>query len=518
MFTVGIYPRKSVYRDNSDSVSVQVQLCKDYAGIFFKDKDIDFKIYDKDEGFSGKNMNRPSFRELMEDVRNDVLDVVMVYKLDRISRNVQEFSAMYEVFQQHNVSFVSVKESFDTTTPMGRTVMYILAAFAQLERENTSERVADSMLALGASGKWTGGKLPTGMTSVRRQAGEKEHSYLMVDNNAIWRVKLLYELITQGYPITKIERYCRDQGIKSQTGKFFNTSQIYNIITNPVYCQNSMEAYYYFKDLGCKLPDPALFDGSKGLIGYGKTKTGQHDRKKQDKTSWTIAIGIHDYVIPAADWIAAQKRLGINKMIKTAKYDCGILKGVIRCKCGARMDVRTYTKNGIRFSYYYCVDMARQGKSICNTGYVRIEEVEEAFLKQLRRIRFNPDGFKLHTDPAGTLQSTAAIKKELKQIENSIANLTDALMGAMDSSASSYIVAKIEELDKNKKALEVSLRQATLQESAQKSLQETESEIYNNICYLLDNFDSIEYTGKNELIRKIIKKCVLDDKSLHIVF
>ena len=320
MFTIGIYPRKSVYRDNSDSVNVQVQLCKDYAGIIFKDKDIEFKIYDKDEGFSGKNMNRPSFQELMEDVRNDILDVVMVYKLDRISRNVQEFSAMYDIFQQHNVSFVSVKESFDTTTPMGRTVMYILAAFAQLERENTSERVTDNMQALGASGKWTGGKLPTGMTSVRRQIGEKEHSFLFVDENTIWLVKLLYGLISEGYPITKIERYCRDHGIKSQSGKFLSTSQIHNIITNPVYCQNSMEAYYYFKDLGCTLPDPALFDGAKGLIGYGKTKSGKQSQKKQDKTSWTIAIGIHDYVIPAANWIAAQNRLGINKMIKTAKY------------------------------------------------------------------------------------------------------------------------------------------------------------------------------------------------------
>lgn len=147
MLTIGIYPRKSVYRDNSDSVSVQVQLCKDYAGIIFKDQETEFKIYDKDEGFSGKNMNRPSFQALMEDVRNNQLDVVMVYKLDRISRNVQEFSSMYDVFQQHNVSFVSVKESFDTTTPMGRTVMYILAAFAQLERENTSERVTDNMRA-----------------------------------------------------------------------------------------------------------------------------------------------------------------------------------------------------------------------------------------------------------------------------------------------------------------------------------------------------------------------------------
>ncbi|MCM1039811.1 MAG: recombinase family protein [Ruminococcus sp.] len=518
MFTVGIYPRKSVYRDNSDSVNVQVQMCKDYAGIIFKDKDIDFKIYDKDEGFSGKNTNRPSFQELMSDVRAGVLNVVMVYKLDRISRNVQEFSAMYDVFQEYDVAFISVKESFDTTSPMGRTVMYILAAFAQLERENTSERVTDNMLALGAGGKWTGGKLPTGMTSVRRQTGEKEHSYLVVDKNTIWLVKTLYDLILQGYTITKTERYCRDNGIKSQTGKFLNTSQIYGILTNPVYCQNSIEAYYYFHDLGCTLPDPELFDGKKGLIGYGKTKTGKYSQKKQDKSDWTIAIGIHDYVMPAADWIAAQKRLGINKMVRTAKYDCGILKGVIRCKCGARMDIRTYYKNGIRFSYYYCTDMFRQGKTKCNTEYVRIEQVEEAFLQQLRKIRFHPEGFKLRPDSNGALQSTSSIKAELKQIQVSIDNLTAALMSAMDSSASSYIIAKIEEMDKQKKTLETNLRKAALQENADKSLAETEADIYHNICYLLDNFDSIEYSAKNELIRRIIKTCILDDKNLRIIF
>ena len=195
MFTIGIYPRKSVYRDNSDSVKVQIQLCKDYAGIVYKDKEITFKIYDKDEGFSGKNTNRPGFQELMADVRAGLLQAVMVYKLDRISRNVQEFSSMYEIFNQYHVSFISVKESFDTTTPMGRTVMYILAAFAQLERENTSERVTDNMQALGASGKWTGGRLPCGMTSIRRRTGEKEHSYLLIDEENIWRPRLIYQLL-----------------------------------------------------------------------------------------------------------------------------------------------------------------------------------------------------------------------------------------------------------------------------------------------------------------------------------
>lgn len=516
---IGIYPRKSVYRDNSDSVQVQVQLCKDYARIIFKDRQpLEFRIYDKDEGFSGKNTNRPSFRELMADVRQDMLDAVMVYKLDRISRNVQEFSAMYEVFYQHNVSFISVKEAFDTTTPMGRTVMYILAAFAQLERENTSERVADNMQALGAAGKWTGGTLPTGFTSVRRRIGSKEHSFLQVDPATVGLVQLLYRLILQGNPITAVERYCRDNGIRSRSGKFLNTSQIYGIITNPVYCQNSPEAFYYFSEKGCTLPDLQLFDGTRGLIGYGRTKTGNTSQKAQSMDHWTIAIGIHEPVMPAADWISAQQRLGINKMYHQAKYDVGILKGVLRCSCGARMDVRTYVKHGRRFSYYYCTAMSRQGRQACDSGYVKVDILERAFLAQLRQIRLHPE-FHLRPDPL-SLPDTKTLQAEIRRIDDSISNLTSALAQAMETSAAGYIVKQIDDLDGRKRKLESSLRKAMIQASQVKSTEESYHEIYSCICWLLDNLEHVEYRAKNELIRKIVKSCVFDAKKedLRIIF
>lgn len=516
---IAIYPRKSVYRDNSDSVQVQVQLCKDYANILYHDVPLDFRIYDRDEGFSGKNTNRPSYQELMQDVKRNEIDVVMVYKLDRISRNVQEFSAMYSTFQKHNVSFVSVKESFDTTTPMGRTVMYILAAFAQLERENTSERVADSMLALGASGKWTGGTLPCGFTSVRKKDGKKEHSYLVVDPSSIGLVKRLYQLFLEGYSITGVERYCRDNGIRSRAGYFLSSSQIHGILANPVYCQNSLEAYYYLKDIGCALPDQSLFDGQSGLIGYGRTRTSADAQRTQIKSNWTISIGIHEPVIPAADWISVQKRFGVNKLIRTAKYNCGLLKGVLRCKCGARMDIRTYTKNNITFSYYYCTSMARQGKQKCNSGYIRIEGVDQSFLNQLRRLRLNPDSLKLRKD-SDDLPDAKSLRSQIRTMDESIRNLTAALEQALDTSAIGYIIRKISELDKEKHSLEISLQKAELRILSAKSDAEIEAEIYQSICYLLDNFDTIDYRGKTELIRKIVKKCILDTETndLRILF
>lgn len=515
---IAIYPRKSVYRDNSDSVQVQVQMCKDYSNIIYKDKEVEFRVYDKDEGFSGKNTNRPSFKELMNDIKNDIIDAVIVYKLDRISRNVQQFSSMYEIFQQHGVAFISVKEAFDTSTPMGRTVMYILAAFAQLERENTSERVADSMLSLGASGKWTGGTLPSGFTSVRKIVGSKEHSFLIVDKETINRVKTLYELITQGYSITKVERYCRDNGIRSQTGKFLNTSQIHGIITNPVYCQNSIEAYYYLEEKGCSLPDKKLFDGNNGLIGYGRTKTGKNSQRTRTIGDWSIAIGIHEPVICASDWIAAQKRLFVNKIVRTPKYECGILRGVLRCQCGARMEMKNYVKNGNMFSYYYCSYMERQGKEKCDTGYTRMEEIDGSFLQELRNIQLNKNS--MTVKEVKPTQDVNNIRSEIKDVEKKIDNLTNALTQAMGTSASGYIIAQISSLDSQKQKLTDNLKRAELQVAQIGAEIDRKQEVYDGVCYLLDHFDKLEYKAKNELIRKMVKSCTFDyeEKNLHILF
>lgn len=511
--TIGIYARKSVYRDNSDSVQVQIKSCKDYANIIYHNADTEFIIYDRDEGFSGKNTNRPSFRQLLSDVRAGKLDVVMVYKLDRISRSVKDFSDTYELLQAHDVAFLSVKETFDTSTPIGRTVMYILAAFAQLERENTSERVADSMMALGAAGKWTGGKLPLGMTSIRKIVGDKEHSFLIVDNERIDTVKTIFQLYLSGKTITSIERYFRDNGIRTESGKFFGTNQIYNILSNPVYCSNAPEAYYYFKEKGYRLPEKEQFDDTRGLIGYGKTK----QTTKTIKTdNWAIAIGIHKPVIPAADWIKCQERFGENKMYRSNKYEVGILKGILRCQCGSRIDIRTYCKNDRLFSYYYCTKMSRQGKSACNTGYIKVDTIDNLFIQKLREMKLNPDCIVLKAESAYV--NTDKLKVDLKRVTDGIHNLTNALMENSGSSASSYIIAQIEKLDREKQILEKKLNAAEQSNREAATAADTKESIYNNICTLLDNFDEMTYTEKNELLKSTVTSCILDENGLHIIF
>lgn len=516
---VAIYPRKSVYRDNSESVAVQVKLCKEYASLIYREKNINYLIYDKDEGFSGKNTDRPSYSALMNDAKNGLLDVVIVYKLDRISRNVQDFSSTFSMLQEHDVAFVSVKESFDTSTPIGRTVMYILAAFAQLERENTVERVSDSMRDLASTGKWTGGRLPTGMKSIKQETGGKEHSFLLVDNDKIDLVKNLYALLLSGLSITAVERHCRNHGIKSQSGKFLNTAQIYGIITNPVYCQNSPEVFHFLSDLGCSMPDCQLFDGAHGLIGYGKTKTGKTSQFKQTKENWTIAIGRHDWVIPGEKWIAAQKRLGVNKQVRNAKYEMGLLKGILTCSCGGAMINRIYYKNEKCFAYYACSNRDRKGVGYCCAKCVKINDIDNLFMSQMQQIRLHKDFIRIHSQNIISPNcDPKKVKRELIDVAKKISNLTAILQENMESSASKYIIQQLEDLDTRHNSLMRSQMQA---ERAQQTVKQQDNNIeyvYEQICRLLDNFHILTYREKNELIRRIASSCVLDNNVLQINF
>lgn len=509
---IGIYPRKSVYRDNSESVSTQVKLCKEYAEIVYRGQALEYMVYDKDEGFSGKNVNRPGYRQLMQDVRNGLLDVVMVYKLDRISRNVQDFSNTFAVFQEHNVSFVSVKESFDTSTPIGRTVMYILAAFAQLERENTSERVTDSMLEMARCGYWTGGRLPAGMTSVRRTVAGKEHSFLMVDSETIPLVRQLYSLFLSGISITGLERYCRDHGIRTLRGKYMSATQLHFMLTNPVYCQNSPAALEYFQEIGCELPEHAekLFDGSRGLIGYG--------RKKDAASPYTISLGIHDWVISGEDWVRTQRRMGINKYLRASKYEFGILKGVLRCRNGHRTVIKAYNQKGRQYRFYFCAVRERQGRAYCDTHHIQMDRVDDLFVQKLKALKLDKSLITLQDYPDTPVFDEKTALRRRDSIRSRIGNLTAVLGEAEGQASAKYILQQINQLDLELEQLEMDIQNGQRQATLARKRDNTIDYVYSQICYLLDNFENLEYKEKNELIRKTVKECVFDNGNLKIIF
>ena len=162
MKKVAIYSRKSKYTGKGDSIENQIEMCKNY--VLRTLTDVEFLIYE-DEGYSGGNLDRPKFKKLMSDIKTGNIDYLVCYRLDRISRNVADFSGTLEILQENHCNFISIKEQFDTTTPMGRAMIYIASVFAQLERETIAERVKDNMFEMAKNGYWTGGKIPLGFIS-----------------------------------------------------------------------------------------------------------------------------------------------------------------------------------------------------------------------------------------------------------------------------------------------------------------------------------------------------------------
>ena len=161
MPTAAIYCRQSFYKEDSCSIDMQIERSK----AFCVSQGWDYIVYDTDKGYSGKDTDRPGFRQMMKDITAGKINFVVVYKLDRISRKLTDFFGLMEEFKAQDVGFRSLTENFDTTTPMGRAMLAIIAVFAQLERETTAERVRDNMIDRARMGIWNGGPIPFGFQS-----------------------------------------------------------------------------------------------------------------------------------------------------------------------------------------------------------------------------------------------------------------------------------------------------------------------------------------------------------------
>ena len=160
-----IYSRKSRFTGRGESVENQVELCRQYiAAHYGPEEAARVQVYE-DEGFSGGSLERPQFKQMMADAKAQKPAAIVVYRLDRISRNIGDFAGLIEQLGGMGIDFVSIKEQFDTGSPMGRAMMYISSVFSQLERETIAERIRDNMHELAKTGRWLGGITPTGYAS-----------------------------------------------------------------------------------------------------------------------------------------------------------------------------------------------------------------------------------------------------------------------------------------------------------------------------------------------------------------
>jgi DNA invertase Pin-like site-specific DNA recombinase len=180
-----------------------------------------------DGGFSGAMLERPALRLLLADIEAEHIDVVVVYKIDRLSRSLMDFAKLVEVFDRHEVTFVSVTQAFNTTTSMGRLTLNILLSFAQFEREVIGERIRDKIAASRARGMWMGGKVPLGYRVRNRK--------LVVHEAEAAVVRRIFAGFAELGSGTKLTQVLRAEGVLAKSGRPINRGDVYKLLNNRTY-------------------------------------------------------------------------------------------------------------------------------------------------------------------------------------------------------------------------------------------------------------------------------------------
>lgn len=407
---IAIYSRKSKYSDKGDSIGNQIELAKKYIKKNYPESEyeIETTIFE-DEGFSGGNIERPKFKQFLEEEKENPFNILISYRLDRISRNIADFSSLMNELNKVNTSFISIKEQFDTTTPMGRAMMYIASVFAQLEREVIAERIRDNMLELAKTGRWLGGDTPLGFDSEKFEilqiAEEKTNSStiekknkkaykLRINEGEKQKVQLIFRKYLEYKSLAGLEYYLLKNKIYTRKGKEFRKYTLKNILTNPVYSQNDNDIFQYFKNRGqtiyAEKDGREKFNGKYGVIAYNKTDNNKKDRPLKD---WIIAVGLHKGYIKGKEWVQVQELLEKNKD-KSYRASANhtnetILSGILRCKkCGNKMIPKSNRRNkdGKTTYYYVCREKDRTRKINCNSYNVKGNELDDNFIKGLKNI------------------------------------------------------------------------------------------------------------------------------------
>lgn len=414
-----IYARQSVDKKDSVSIETQIDDCKLHC------TGNAIRTYE-DKGYSGKNTERPDLQRLMNDVEAGIISKIIVYKLDRISRNITDFYKLYEVMNAHGCEFVSHSEAFDTTTTMGRAMMGILITFAQLERENTVMRVKDNYNFRLKNGSWASGKAPFGFKNGKDENGKKT---LIPIPEEIEVVKFMFNTYASKANVSlgQIQSMLIERGIKGhQSEKGMSRTTINHILTNPIYADADELLYQYYDRMLLEfVNDKEEWDGSCACAVVGKKG---RSLNSEDKSGIVVYLTNVKGVISSHTFIMVQERLSQNKQIasdNSPNHALQELSGLLKCAdCGSAIKMQvnpTLTCQG------------RNQRKICTNSFagIRLSNIQEQVAQEVQnRLQ-------------GLYETTEQKNKRRKELTDEITKLEKQLDNLIDLAMTSETVSDV---------------------------------------------------------------------------
>lgn len=366
-----IYARQSV--DKKDSVSIQAQI-DDCKRLCSKNP----RIY-SDKGWSGKNVERPDMQKLIKDIQSGIIKKVVVYKVDRISRNLSDFCNLYDMMKKKDCDFVSSTQPLDTTDPMGEAMLKILFIFAEMERKNTQARIVDNYNYRIKEGCWASGKAPFGFRIEKTDRGVKTLAPIPEEIKVVkWMFKTYAE--EPNISLGQIQSKLIEQGFRGHQSKNgFSRTTINHILTNPIYAVADELLYQYYQKKFIE-----FVNGSESWNGeFSAAVVGKNGRSLRNEDLEGIRVYITNVpgTIDSRTFIMVQNRIEQNQQItsdNSPNHNLKELSGLLKCaKCGSAIKMQTrptLTCNG------------RNQKKICDVSFkgIKFETVRENVAMQVQ--------------------------------------------------------------------------------------------------------------------------------------
>ena len=354
-----IYTRKSTEEgldQNFNSLDAQRDACENFIASQKSEGWMLARERYDDGGFSGGNMQRPGLQRLLDDVRNGKVDIIVVYKIDRLSRSLADFAKLVELFDEQKVTFVSVTQAFNTTTSMGRLTLNILLSFAQFERELAGERVRDKIAASRQRGIWMGGMPPLGYDVSERK---------LIPNPAEAQiVREMFQRFAVTPSMATLVRDLRARGVTSKSwttskgiersGKLITKGHVYKIFKNTVYI---------------------------GMAAYkGKQFPGEHEAIIEQDLWDTVQENLK----------AGDKHVKGGSESRDTKAPT-LLRGLLFSPEGRAFTPGWTSKGPKRYLYYINTDSIKLGKDACEVRRIPAGEIEGVVVQQLRAALRSPE-------------------------------------------------------------------------------------------------------------------------------
>lgn len=417
-----------------------------------------------DAGYTGSNLNRPGIKNLIENVNNH--DIVLVYKLDRLSRSQKDTIYLIEdVFLKNNVDFMSMQESFDTSSPFGKAVIGLLAVFAQLEREQIKERTWMGRVARAKTGlHHGGGHIPIGY--------EYKNGKLVINPYEAEQIKLIYDWYLAGESLNSITKRLKENGFTNKYSSYNSYSSVRNILDNETYT---------------------------GVLRFGDVSIDS----------------AHEAIIPKEKFMAVKaiRKTSVEKYGATAFKSKYLLAGLMFCGyCGARY----YLRNTGKYMYYSCYSRTKQNKSMvidpnCCNKHWKSEELNVFIDNKIREILRSPEIAKDIANKKDNKPDTNTVStttKRLAEIDKQINKLMELYQ--IDEIPADILSSKINQLYNEKTTLENSINKQHSESILSFDLVES---LLSDAAQIWDFANTDQ---KRRILQSLISKIVITDDTVNI--